>query len=177
MPPKRKSAASSSSISKKPKSSSVIVTLGKAALEAHGGGKILNDDQANELTAYIQHLKAQAEVYQNIENSLSRKGGDEPSETDIEAAAQSLREDVDKRIRKLMKVSDVHVQQGDLEVNEVIDSGNRRVKLARRRSPWRVSVIRQRSWPVSWGWMMLANSKLRGIPPLYHFLCVWVCVD
>lgn len=81
-------------------------------MKARGGGKILNDDQTDDLTAYIQHLQARAEEYQKIENYLSRKGSDEPSETDIEAAAQKLRENVDSGIRKLMKVSDVHVQRG-----------------------------------------------------------------
>lgn len=109
MPPRRKSAASSSSTSKNPESSSVV-TLGKAALRAHGGGNIPNDDQTDDLMAYIQHLQARAEEYQKIENYLSRKGEDEPSETDIEAAAQKLRENVDSGIRKLMKVSDAHVQ-------------------------------------------------------------------
>lgn len=106
MPPIRTSAASSSSTSEKPESSSVV-TLGKAAIRAHSGGKSPNDD---DFMAYIQHLRARAEEYQKVENYLRRKGEDEPSETDIEAAAQKLRENVDSGIRKLMKVSDVHVQ-------------------------------------------------------------------
>lgn len=109
MPPIRTSAASSSSTSEKPDSSSVV-TLGKAAIRAHGGGKTPNDDQNDHLMAYIQHLRARAEEYQKMENYLRRKGEDEPSETDIEAAAQKLRENVDSGIRKLMKVSDVYVQ-------------------------------------------------------------------
>lgn len=113
MPPKRKSTASRSSVPKKLKPHRVV-TSGKAALKAHGSGKVLNKYQAKELAAYIQYLEAQAEEYRNIENSLCRKGGEELSEAEIVAGAEKLREDVTGGIKNLMKVRDICFLVGNL---------------------------------------------------------------
>lgn len=113
MPPKRKSTVSRSSAPKKLKPHQVI-TSGKAALKAHGSGEALNKDQDKELTAYIKYLEAQAEEYQNIENSLRPKGGKELSEAEIVAGAEKLRENVTRGIKKLMRVSNIYFLVGSL---------------------------------------------------------------
>lgn len=98
MPPKRKSSASSSSISKKSKPPPVV-TLGKAALEIHGNGEVLNTNQVNELAAYTQYLEAQTEEHQKAETSLNRKGGKKLSQAEIEVDAERLRGNVQRGMR------------------------------------------------------------------------------
>lgn len=113
MPPKRKSTTSRSSVPKKLKPHPVV-TSGKAALKAHSRGEVLNENQAKQLTAYIQYLKAQAEEYQNIENYLCRKGEKELSEAEIVAEAEELRGNVTRGIKELMKVCDIYFLVGNL---------------------------------------------------------------
>lgn len=103
MPPKRKSAASSFSAPKKSKNSTTV-TLGKAALEAHGSGETLGEDQVSELVAYTQYLETQVGAYQKTENPLNRKGGKELSQAEIEVEAERLRGNVERGIVRLMKV-------------------------------------------------------------------------